>query len=74
VSDSISIEIFRRAIQGRPSDEPRDDPTHWYRTQKEHWIGWLGEYHTWGAYGRQPDSKRASRIAYNHIVEPLMLL
>jgi hypothetical protein len=74
MSDTVSIETFRRAIQTLPSDEPRENSTVWYRTQKEHWRGWLGEYHGPGAYGRQPDPKRDARFAYNHIVCPQMLL
>lgn len=74
MSDTISIEMFRRAIRALPSDEPRDHPTVWYRTQKEHWLGWLGEYHTPGAYGRRPNPAHDARFAYNHVVNPLMLL
>jgi hypothetical protein len=51
-----------------------DSPGVWYKTQKEHWLGWLGEYHSAGAYGRQTVKKRDARFAYNHIVEPKMLL
>ncbi len=44
MEDPISIAEFIRAIQRLPSDEPRVDPNVWYRIQKEHWLGWLGEY------------------------------
>lgn len=37
-------------------------------------MGWLGEYHGPGAYGRKSDAKRDARYAYNHIVEFKMLL
>lgn len=63
-----------RAIRRLPADAPVADPKKWYLTQKQHWIGWLGEYHTAGAYGRQVGDKRDARYAYNHIVEPKMLL
>ena len=46
----------------------------WYRTQKEHWLGWLKYYDTTGAYGRLPSRDRDARFAYNHIVEVKMLL
>ena len=49
-------------------------PGKWYRTQKEHWLGWLEHYEGPGAYGRKPGMTRDARYAYNHIVEPLMLL
>lgn len=39
----------------------------WYRSQKEHWLGWLGEYAGPGAYGRKPDPTRDSAYVYNHI-------
>jgi hypothetical protein len=72
---SVTINQFIRAIRGLPSDEPpRIDPLKWYTTQKEHWLGWLGEYHSPGAYGRKSDAKRDASYAYNHIVEAKMLL
>ncbi len=37
----------------------------WYRSQKEHWLGWLGEYGGPGAYGRQ-SWDRDARFIYNH--------
>ena len=38
----------------------------WYRTQKEHWLGWLAEYGGPGYYGRTNSNRRAE-IVYNHI-------
>ena len=38
----------------------------WYRTQKEHWLGWLSEYGGPGYYGRS-DSNRSAEFLYNHI-------
>lgn len=70
----ISIEQFIDAIHRLPEDEPHGNPDVWYRTQKEHWLGWLGGYHGPGAYGRATGKKRNARFAYNHIVEPKMLL
>jgi len=37
----------------------------WYSTQKEHLIGWLGEYSGQGAYGRQGRNHDA-RHMYTH--------
>src|SRR5450432_1034484 len=45
----------------------------WYHTQHEHWLGWLGGYEGPGAYGRQNWSRSAA-FAYNHIVNPQMLI
>jgi len=45
-----------------------------YTSQKEHWLGWLSEYHGAGYYGRQADPHRSAEFAYNHIVCPPMVL
>ena len=71
---SISIAEFIRKIERLPSDKPVHDPRVWYKTQKEHWLGWLHEYDGPGAYGRIPGKQRDAKFAYNHIVEPKMLL
>lgn len=39
----------------------------WYRSQKEHWLGWLGDYHTPGAYGRTKQGPNEARSVYNRI-------
>jgi hypothetical protein len=46
----------------------------WYATQKEHWLGWLSEYDSSGAYGRKTVSGRSAEFVYNHINCPPMLL
>lgn len=73
MSKAVSISKFIRAIRQLPSDEPRVWPGKWYQTQKQHWLGWLGEYHGPGAYGRKTGIRRDAAYAYNHIVEPEML-
>jgi hypothetical protein len=70
----VSIRRFRDAIKQLPSDRPRDTPGKWYKTQKEHWLGWLGDYHRPGYYGRQDSTPRNAKYAYNHIVCVDMLL
>src|SRR5687768_2740040 len=70
----ISIKHFIQAIQKLPSDNPQNYPGKWYQTQKEHWLGWLDEYHGPGAYNRQVNEKRDAKYAYNHIVNHEMLL
>lgn len=45
----------------------------WYASQKEHWIGWLSEYHGPGAYGRKGRAYDAA-FAYNHCCCPPMAL
>jgi len=39
----------------------------WYSSQKEHWLGWLGDYHTSGAYNRKQKSPTDARSVYNRI-------
>lgn len=72
-TQSISIEQFILAIERLPEDAPRDRDGVWYRTQKEHWLGWLSQYDGPGAYGRTGPARDA-KFAYNHIVNPYMLL
>ena len=74
MKDPISVRTFIRAINDLPPDKPIDRPGIWYRTQHQHWIGWLSEYRGPGAYGRQTGIKRDAKFAYNHIVNPQMLL
>lgn len=69
---SVSIAIFIAAIESLPADPPEKSNV-WYLTQKEHWLGWLGEYHGPGAYGRDASRRRDARYAYNHIVNWQML-
>ena len=71
---TISIAEFIRVIKRLPEDEPVDAPRKWYKTQKEHWLGWLGEYEGPGAYGRKVGVKRDARFAYNHVVCPELLM
>lgn len=70
----ITIEQFRHAIKQLPSDKPKTQPGVWYKTQKEHWLGWLSEYNGSGAYGRKIDKSRDAKYAYNHIVNYKMLI
>lgn len=74
MNKSIGINRFTQAIQRLPSDNPKVTPGKWYKTQKQHWLGWLKEYHGPGAYGRKTSQERDARFAYNHIVEYRMLL
>lgn len=70
----IGIHRLRNAIKKLPSDRPRITPGKWYKTQKEHWLGWLREYHWPGHYGRQAGTPRDARLAYNRIVCVEMLV
>lgn len=70
----VSIGRFIKAIRTLPADEPCVYPKKWYTNQKEHWLGWLGEYHSPGAYGRKSEVRRDAKYFYNHVVEVKMLL
>jgi hypothetical protein len=72
--DPIPIRRLLAVIRKLPPDKPVHNPKKWYLTQHEHWIGWLSEYDGPGAYGRDATITRDARFAYNHIVEPEMLL
>lgn len=74
MAKTISVAEFIQAIRRLPADPPRDVPGVWYKTQKEHWLGWLRHYDGPGAYGRIPGQKRDAKFAYNHIVCDQMLL
>ena len=48
-------------------------PNVWYKSQKEHWLGWLAEYDGPGAYGRK-NTNHSAEFAYNHInCSPMVL-
>jgi hypothetical protein len=68
MNKSIGINRFTQAIQRLPSDNPKVTPGKWYKTQKQHWLGWLKEYHGPGAYGRKTSQERDAIYDYNNIV------
>ena len=57
ITESLERALRRRDASGRPT---------WYRSQKEHWVGWLGEYDGPGFYGRR-NWDRSAAFVYNHI-------
>lgn len=69
----ITIEQLQIAIKKLSSDPPKTQPGIWYKTQKEHWLGWLKEYRGPGAYRRKGGSAREAKFAYNHVVNYHML-
>ena len=74
MKDPIPVRKLLTAIRKLSADKPVHTPGKWYVTQHEHWIGRLPEYDGPGAYGRDASVKRDEKYAYNHIVEPEMLL
>lgn len=74
MANSISVKLLLSTIRRLAPDAPVKNPKKWYLTQKEHWIGWLSEYSGPGAYGRQTGIERDAEYAYNHVVQPELLL
>jgi hypothetical protein len=75
--DSHSVEWFVEAIRRLPSDESVPQRTRGYnvyRTQKDHWLGWLQPSSGTGTYARRSGNDRGARHVYGQIGEPLMLL
>src|SRR4051812_21652092 len=70
----IHITEFIKAIRHLPADPTVENLRVWYKTQKEHWLGWLGGYEGPGAYGRKTGVKRTAKFAYNHVVCSGLLL
>jgi hypothetical protein len=62
---------FERALTKQGTWSPEGV---WYRSQKEHWRGWLSEYDGPGAYGRKTSAVRSAEFVYNHVVCPPMVL
>lgn len=61
-------EAFQRDLEARKLIRASN-----YRTQKQHWLGWLGDYDGPGHYGRT-DWHRTAEFVYNHVVCPPMVL
>ena len=74
MNTAISVEQFISAIRRLPPDKPQVYSGKWYRTQKEHWLGWLRHYGEPGYYKRKYDRTDDAGFAYNHIVNFEMLL
>ena len=64
VAEGLEREIARR-------NPHRPKP--WYRSQKQHWLGWLAGYNGPGFY-RRARWDRSAGYVYNHIQCPPMLL
>ncbi|MFN2322052.1 MAG: hypothetical protein ABR510_03740 [Trueperaceae bacterium] len=68
-----TIDDLRDAIDRLRPDLPAVHPSKSYRTQHEHWLGWLDDYDGPGAYDRSNPSPKRARAVYDHITEPKML-
>lgn len=53
-------ESLERALAGGPASRER------YSSQKDHLLGFWGEYESFGYYGRIPNAGRSAQFAYNH--------
>jgi hypothetical protein len=52
----------------------KDDQTFELKIPKDHWLGWLSEYHTNGAYNRKVISGTSAKDVYNRLLCPNMLI
>ncbi len=74
MTESLDIRDLLVAISRMPEDKRVCRESVWYESQKEHWIGWLLDYRSPGAYGRKVVSGRDAKFVYNHVVCPDLLL
>src|ERR1700733_1454024 len=75
MSGSMTPQALGRKIKGFEATPPVTlSFERAYRSQKEHWLGWLSEYDGPGAYGRKTSVVRSAEFAYNHVVCPPMVL
>lgn len=77
ISTSQSVDWLARAIERLPTDKPIASPQQGYnkyKTQKEHWLGWLDPHSKSGSYSRTSGNAGGARRVYNLIGEPKMLL
>lgn len=63
---------YSQRLEAHPLLAINRDP--WYKSQKEHWLGWLGDYDGPGFYVRKTHAGRDARYIYNHIMCSPMLL
>jgi len=63
---------FSRKLEAHPLLAINRDP--WYKSQKEHWLGWLKDYDGPGFYNRKTHAGRDAKYIYNHIMCSPMLL
>ncbi len=70
ITDRFSAQWRCLGIRGGRQQEQK---VVWYKTQHEHWLGWLRAYDGPGAYGRA-NWNRTAEFVYGHIVNPQMLV
>lgn len=63
---------YSQKLEAHPHLAINRDP--WYKSQKEHWLGWLGDYDGPGFYQRKTHAGRDAKYIYNHIMCSPMLL
>lgn len=74
MTDPLDIRDLLVAISRMPEGRRLRSPEVWYESQKEHWIGWLLDYRSPGAYDRKVTAGRDAKFVYNRVVCPDLLL
>ena len=74
MNDQLDIRDLLVAICRMKEDRRAPSASKWYESQKEHWIGWLLDYQSPGAYDRKTQNQRDARCIYNRVVCPDLLL
>lgn len=74
MNDTLDIRDLLVAVSRMPEDRRIRSDSVWYESQKEHWIGWLLDYRSPGAYGRKVAEGRDAKFVFNHAVCPDLLL
>ena len=74
MNDQLDIRDLLVAICRMKEDRRTPSASKWYESQKEHWIGWLLDYQSPGAYDRKTHNQRDARCIYNRVVCPDLLL
>lgn len=75
------LRLVERQDSNAPLTKQLEDALHvgpgygraWYRTQREHWLRWLEEYHTAGPYERSPTPRTQAQVVYSRIICPPMV-
>ncbi len=70
----ISIGKLRKRIEQLNPCRALRGKRHEWTNHEDHWLLWLKDYHSPGAYGHKIKHGRDAKFCYNHVLNPVMLL